>query len=74
MASDEVKGMKVDELLRLEPSFVLDLLGIDISATRMKCALLSLKVTQERGPRRRGRLGARGRSPPLGGELRPSAD
>jgi nitrogen fixation NifU-like protein len=44
MTSDEVKGMKIDELLRLDRSFVLDLLGIDISATRMKCALLSLKV------------------------------
>jgi nitrogen fixation NifU-like protein len=44
MASDEIKGMKIDELLRLDRSFVLDLLGIDISATRMKCALLSLKV------------------------------
>jgi nitrogen fixation protein NifU and related proteins len=44
MASDEVKGMPVDELLRLDRSFILDLLGIDISAQRMKCALLSLKV------------------------------
>jgi len=44
MTSDEVKGMKVEELLRLDRSFVLDLLGIDISATRLKCALLSLKV------------------------------
>jgi nitrogen fixation NifU-like protein len=44
MSSDEVKGMTVEELLRLDRSFVLDLLGIDISATRMKCALLSLKV------------------------------
>jgi nitrogen fixation NifU-like protein len=44
MASDEVRGMKVEDVLRLERSFVLDLLGIDISATRMKCALLSLKV------------------------------
>ena len=44
MASDEVKGMKIDELLALDRSFVLDLLGIEISATRMKCALLSLKV------------------------------
>jgi nitrogen fixation NifU-like protein len=44
MTSDEVKGMKIDDLLRLDRSFVLDLLGIDISATRMKCALLSLKV------------------------------
>ena len=44
MASDEVKGMLVRDLLALDRSFVLDLLGIDISATRMKCALLSLKV------------------------------
>jgi len=44
MASDEVKGMQVQDLLALDRSFVLDLLGIDISATRMKCALLSLKV------------------------------
>jgi nitrogen fixation NifU-like protein len=44
LVSDEIKGMPVDELLKLDRSFVLDLLGIDISATRMKCALLSLKV------------------------------
>jgi nitrogen fixation NifU-like protein len=44
MASDEVKGMKVEDVMRLDRSFVLDLLGIDISATRLKCALLSLKV------------------------------
>jgi nitrogen fixation protein NifU and related proteins len=44
MASDEVKGMTVEDVLRLDRSFVLELLGIDISATRMKCALLSLKV------------------------------
>jgi nitrogen fixation NifU-like protein len=44
MASDEVKGMRIDDVLALDKSFVLDLLGIEISATRMKCALLSLKV------------------------------
>jgi nitrogen fixation NifU-like protein len=44
MASDEVVGMPIEELLQLDRGFVLDLLGIDISATRMKCALLSLKV------------------------------
>jgi nitrogen fixation NifU-like protein len=44
MTGDEVKGMAIDDLLKLDKSFVLDLLGIDISATRMKCALLSLKV------------------------------
>jgi nitrogen fixation NifU-like protein len=44
MTSDEIIGMPVDDLLKLDRSFVLDLLGIDISATRLKCALLSLKV------------------------------
>ena len=44
MASDEVIGMPVDDLLKLDRDFILDLLGIDISATRIKCALLSLKV------------------------------
>jgi nitrogen fixation protein NifU and related proteins len=44
MVSDEIIGMPVDVLLRLDKQFVLDLLGIDISATRIKCALLSLKV------------------------------
>jgi nitrogen fixation NifU-like protein len=44
LLSDEIKGLTVEELLRLDRDFVLDLLGIEISATRMKCALLSLKV------------------------------
>ena len=44
MTSDEIVGMPVEDLLKLDRAFVLDLLGIDISATRLKCALLSLKV------------------------------
>jgi len=44
LVSDELEGKTPQEILALDRDFILDLLGIDISATRMKCALLSLKV------------------------------
>jgi nitrogen fixation NifU-like protein len=46
LLSEELNGKSVEELLRLDKDFVLDLLGIEISATRMKCALLGLKVVK----------------------------
>jgi nitrogen fixation protein NifU and related proteins len=46
LLSDELGGKSREELLRLDKDFVLELLGIDISATRMKCALLGLKVVK----------------------------
>jgi nitrogen fixation NifU-like protein len=46
MLTEELAGKSREELLRLDKDFVLDLLGIEISATRMKCALLGLKVVK----------------------------
>jgi len=46
MLTEELEGKTREELLQLPKEFVLDLLGIDISATRMKCALLGLKITK----------------------------
>jgi nitrogen fixation protein NifU and related proteins len=46
MLTDELVGMTREQLLRLPKEAVLELLGIDISATRMKCALLGLKVVK----------------------------
>ena len=46
MLLEELEGKTREELLALPKEFVLDLLGIDISATRMKCALLGLKITK----------------------------
>lgn len=46
LLTDELVGKSREELLRLPKDFVLDLLGIEISATRMKCAMLGLKVVK----------------------------
>src|SRR5215213_11770461 len=46
LLTDELAGKSREELLRLPKEFVLDLLGIEISATRMKCALLGLKIVK----------------------------
>ena len=46
LLTDELTGKTRGEVLRLPKEFVLELLGIEISATRLKCALLGLKVVK----------------------------
>lgn len=44
IASEEYIGMKLDDVAALDGEWIEDLLGIDISPTRQKCAQLNLKV------------------------------
>jgi nitrogen fixation protein NifU and related proteins len=44
MLTESVRGMKLDEIARLSKDAVLDQVGIGISPTRMKCAMLGLRV------------------------------
>jgi nitrogen fixation NifU-like protein len=44
ITSEELIGMNVNEIPELSADWVLDQLGIPVSPTRRKCALLSLKV------------------------------
>jgi nitrogen fixation NifU-like protein len=46
IASEELKGMELEEVGKLGADWMLDLLGIPVSATRRKCALLNLKVVR----------------------------
>ncbi len=42
LLTDDIKGRSVEDLSKMQPEDVLDLLGIEISPARLKCALLSL--------------------------------
>ena len=44
IASEELIGMPVADAAELDADWMLEHMGIDISATRRKCALLNLKV------------------------------
>lgn len=43
MLSDEVIGMSIEELKQLQKEDIIDLLGIELGPTRLKCALLSIQ-------------------------------
>ena len=44
LLTERIKGMSLEEAKKIGKDDVLDELGIEISAARIKCALLSLKV------------------------------
>jgi nitrogen fixation NifU-like protein len=44
IASEELKGMSLTQAGSLDADWMLELLGIPVSATRRKCALLGLKA------------------------------
>jgi len=46
LLTDELKGKSLNEARNIGQERIMELLGIKISHTRMKCALLSLKVLQ----------------------------
>ena len=46
LLTDEVKGMTVEQAAAFRADDLLDLLGIDISPARLKCAMLSLDTLE----------------------------
>lgn len=44
MLGEEIIGMTLDEVKQIDKQYIFDLLGIPLSMSRVKCALLSLKV------------------------------
>ncbi len=44
MLTDELIGKSLDQIRSMDKQFILDMLGIPLGPTRIKCALLPLKV------------------------------
>lgn len=44
MLTDEIMGKSLEEIRHIDKQVILDLLGIPLGPTRIKCALLPLKV------------------------------
>jgi len=47
LLTDEVRGMTLEELYALDRDDVLDLLGVEVTPMRIKCAVLAEKVLQD---------------------------
>jgi nitrogen fixation NifU-like protein len=47
MLTQKLQGMSVEELAELDRDDVVDMLGVDISPMRIKCAVLAEKVAQD---------------------------
>lgn len=43
MLTDYAKGKNIEELKKLDRDFMIDMIGIELSPNRIKCALLSLE-------------------------------
>lgn len=47
LLTEYIKGKKLNELIELDVDFMKELLGIDVSAGRVKCLLLPLEVVKK---------------------------
>ena len=47
MLSEQLTGMNVDDLQEMDRDDIIDMLGVDISPMRVKCAVLAEKVAQD---------------------------
>ncbi len=44
MLTDEIKGRSLEEVKKIDKDYILEMIGIPLGPSRIKCALLSLKV------------------------------
>ncbi|MDQ3239202.1 MAG: iron-sulfur cluster assembly scaffold protein [bacterium] len=44
MLTQELVGLKINESQKIDEKYILELIGVPISASRQKCALLSLSI------------------------------
>ena len=62
MLSKELRGKTVDELLEMDRDDVIEMLGVDISPMRIKCAVLARQIAQDGAKLYRGELDEKDRT------------